>query len=78
MKVKKTEKTFIELNQTEIDAINNACNIVAEMIKVMRKEYAKGLTDSYDNELHLGNLITTVDSLDELMTLLEDDTLELF
>ena len=78
MKVKKTEKTFIELNQTEIDAINNACNIVAEMIKVMRKEYAKGLTDSYDNELHLDNLITTVDSLDELITLLEDDTLELF
>ena len=78
MKVKKTEKTFIELNQTEIDAINNACNIVAEMIKVMRKEYAKGLTNPYNNELHLDNLITTVDSLDELMNLLEDDTLELF
>ena len=78
MKVKKTEKTFIELNQTEIDAINDACNVVAEIIKAMRKEYAKGLTDSYNNELHLDNLITTVDSLDDLMTLLEDDTLELF
>lgn len=78
MKVEKTEKTIIQLDQTEIDAINSACNIVAEIIKVMRKEYAKGLTDSYDNELHLNNLITTVDSLDDIMTILENDTLELF